>query len=259
MKTNAVVNEEVAGADIIAKLKMENRRLEEQVREMQKTNTDVLATERKLANLRTFVFSATANQTKYVRRLSSTVDDHRAISIGRDVTLSAAQLSTPLYLTSKDDWFTHQSSCGIGSVFLHALKVKAKQVKGLQAKLKYSKPGKKRKDEKQKRDSFVKLAQSSDGARRNSLIAEARCLHAEQLKIEAQNDDDSLTEVDQLESKLAHAKSLIDGLEHQIDDLSLQKNDALVSGSILCFIRYSCSLFSAYRSYISVGSKSGLD
>lgn len=245
VKTNAVVNEEVAGADIIAKLKMENtkckmenRRLEEQLREMQKTNTNDLATERKLANLRTFVFSVATNQTGNGRRLSSTVDDHRVISISRDATLSATPLSTPVNLTSKDDRFIHQSSCGIGGVFLHALKVKTKEVKSLQAKLRYSNLGKKRKADKQKRYSLVKLAQSSDGDRRNSLIAEARCLHAEQLKIEDQNEDDSLTEVDQLESKLAHAKSLIDGLERQIDDLSLQKNDALVSGSILCFIRY---------------------
>jgi hypothetical protein len=242
VKTNAVVNEEVEGADVIAKLKMENakckmenRKLEEQLREMEMTNNNTLAMERKLVNLKNFVFSAAAYQSRDSHRRSSTVvDDDRVISIRMEA--SSPTHSTSDHLTSRDDRSIPQlTSCGRGGVLLHALKVKAQQLKSLQTKPQYSKPGKMRKADKQKRYSLVKLAQSSDGDHRSSLIAEARWLHTDRDNVEAQDEGDSLTEIDKLESKLAHAKSLIDGLERQIDDLSLQKNDALVSRKSPCF------------------------
>ena len=133
-------------------------------------------------------------------------------------------------------------------------------MKSLQAKLRNSKPVKKRRADKQKRYSLVKLAQSCDGDRRHSLIAEARCLHNEHINAEVLVEDNSLslTELDQLESKLAHAKSLIEGLERQIDDLSLQKNDALVSS--VC-IRCKNALLSECHSfvYLVVFALLGLD
>jgi len=250
VKTNAVVNEEVEGADVIAKLKMENakckmenRKLEEQLREMEMTqlrememtNNNTLAMERKLVNLKNFVFSAAAYQSRDSHWCSSTVvDDDRVISIRMEA--SSPTHSTSDHLTSRDDRSIPQlTSCGSGGVLLHALKVKAQQLKSLQTKPQYSKPGKIRKADKQKRYSLVKLAQSSDGDHRSSLIAEARWLHTDRDNVEAQDEGDSLTEIDKLESKLAHAKSLIDGLERQIDDLSLQKNDALVSRKSPCF------------------------
>ena len=251
VKTNAVVNEEVEGSGAIAKLKMENakckmenKQLEEQLREIQKTSDCVSETERKLANLTKFVFSMTASELQ---------DDRRAVDdLVASINIAASRPTAPSmpdYPTSKDDRFIHQSSCGSGGVFLHALKIKARQVKSLQAKLRNSKPVKKRKADKQKRYSLVKLAQSCDGDRRHSLIAEARCLHNEHINTEVLVEDDSisLTELDQLESKLAHAKSLIEGLERQIDDLSLQKNDALVSS--VC-IRCKNSLLSECHSFV---------
>ena len=42
----------------------------------------------------------------------------------------------------------------------------------------------------------------------------------------------------QLESKLANANNLIEGLERQIDDLSTQKNDALVGHKSECSVQY---------------------
>lgn len=237
VKTNAVVNEEVQGADIIAKLKMENakckmenRMLAEQLREKEIENINTFSTERSLSNLKKFVFSAAANKSRSNRRLVSIVaDDHSVISIGREEASVPSMLPTSAYLTSKDDSCIHQTVvCGNDGIFLRALKVKAEQVKSLHDKLRYSKPEKKNNSQMQNRYSLVKLAQSCNGDRRNSLIVEARRSDVEQ-ENEVDQDDNSLTEIDLLESKLAHAKCLIDSLERQIDDLSLQKNDAIVS------------------------------
>ena len=79
--------------------------------------------------------------------------------------------------------------------------------------------------------SMINQEQTPDGDRRISMINETQSLDPDKavnkLKPACHDTDYYQTENEQLESKLANANSLVAGLEHQIDDLTSHKNDAL--------------------------------
>lgn len=207
VKTNAVANEEVEDADLVAKLrlesakaKFENRKLEERLRQMERINSTALTTERELANLKAFVFSGKAKGRSPSGRVS------RRLSFGEASPSSPASQNG-----AKDDSSLrpNENDPSSGEILRLALEFKAKQVESLQKKLMNSKPGKESKASRDKRYSLISEVRSPDVDRRISLI-------------NSQGD---------LELKLANANSLIEGLQRQVDDLTSQKNDALVSDS----------------------------
>lgn len=223
VKTNAVRHEEVEDADLIATLRLENARakwankkLEDELRQMEKLTQSALITGRELANLQKFVFSQTVTHPRGDQRLSlALLDDN----VGKSVTFHQP------YPTSKDDSCIPSSafkknelyaSSNKGSILRDALDFKATQVKNLQA----------------------RIGCVNDGEETNSLVTGARSLDDVYRRIDSIDESQStrldarsaeIVDMVQMESKLASANRLIDSLERQIDDLSGQKNDALVS------------------------------
>ena len=231
VKTNAVANEEVEDADLIAKLRLdgakakwENKKLEDRLRNLERVNANALTTERELVNLKKFVFSekskAVAQSRVKPRRLcfaSVSFDDEQ---IGVTTTMQP-QSKQPV---SKDDMYIRPSSGDESEtssrLFLRAaLDFKAKQLIRLR---RSSKVGKEKKSARDKRYSLINEARSSpDVDRRKSLINQAR------------SPDSNNKSKEDLNLKLTNANTLIDSLERQVDDLTSQKNDALVSKLIL--------------------------
>ena len=89
-------------------------------------------------------------------------------------------------------------------------------------------------------------------ARRHSLVTGARSLDDVYRRIDSIDESQStrldarsaeIIDMVQMESKLASANRLIDSLERQIDDLSGQKNDALVSQQLNSFRPFVVLLF----------------
>lgn len=233
VKTNAVANEEVEDADLIAKLRLdgakakwENKKLEDRLRNMERVNANALTTERELANLKKFVFSekskAVAQSRVKPRRLcfaSMSFDDHQ-IGIATTMQPHLDEIKQPV---SKDDMYirpssgdeSETSSKGVNNLLRAALDFKAKQLIRLR---RGSKVGKEKKSARDKRYSLINEARSSpDIDRRKSLINQAR------------SPDSNNKSKEDLSLKLTNANSLIDSLERQVDDLTSQKNDALVS------------------------------
>lgn len=241
VKTNAVRYEEVEDADLIATLRLENARakwankkLEDELRQMEKLTQSALTTRRELVNLRKFVFSQTVTQPKGDQRLSLALLDDNA---GKGVTFYQP------YLTSKDDSCIPSSAIKKNELyassnksnFLHnALEFKATQVKNLQARIDCVNDGE---GIKTKRHSLVTGARSLDDVyRRIDSIDELQSTRLDARSAE-------IIDMVQMESKLASANRLIDSLERQIDDLSGQKNDALVSQQLNLFRPFVLLLF----------------
>jgi hypothetical protein len=241
VKTNAVRHEEVEDADLISTLRLENARakwankkLEDELRQMEKLTQSALITGRELANLQKFVFSQTVTHPRGDQRQSlALLDDN----VGKSVTFHQP------YPTSKDDSCIPSSafkknelyaSSNKGSILRDALDFKATQVKNLQARIGCVNDGEETK------------------ARRHSLITGARSLDDVYRRIDSIDESQSarldarsaeIIDMVQMESKLASANRLIDSLERQIDDLSGQKNDALVSEQLNSFRPFIVLLF----------------
>ena len=110
VKTNAVSNEEVEDADLIATLRLEsakskweNRKLEDKLRNMEKINSNALATERELANLKKFVIS----EKKSKDGQQSFTDEHINLSSRNIFPLLESAANQP---ASKDDLHVRFSS-----------------------------------------------------------------------------------------------------------------------------------------------------
>ncbi len=236
VKTNAVRHEEVEDADLVTKLRLENarakwenRKLEEQLRRIEKLNHNSLMTERELANLKKFVFGEkpkAVSQRRVDQRLSlatsSLVHDHRSVSMGKT---SKDDSCIPSRSARENELYTSSSSA---SFVRKALSFKAKQVKNLQARIDRLNECEGTKANRDKRYSLISEARCSNVDRSVELIDEEQSQADENFKIQLENYY-SQADMVQLESKLANANNLIEGLEHQIDDLSTEKNDALVS------------------------------
>lgn len=241
VKTNAVRHEEVEDADLIATLRLENARakwtnkkLEDELRQMEKLTQSALITRRELANLQKFVFSQRVTQPNGDQRLSLAMLDDNA---GKGVTFYQP------YPTSKDDSCIPSSAIKKNELyassnrsnFLHnALDFKATQVKNLQARIDCVNDGE---GTKARRHSLVTGARSLDDVyRRIDSIDETQSTRLDARSAE-------IVDMVQMESKLASANRLIDSLERQIDDLSGQKNDALVSQQLNLFRPFVILLF----------------
>ena len=251
VKTNAARHEEVEDADLIAKLRLEiarakreNGKLEEQLQRMEKLNNNSLLPERELANLKKFVFGEkpkAVSQSRVNQRLSlaplALVHDHRSVSMGKT---SKDDSCIPSRSTWENELYT---SSGSGSFLRDALGFKAKQVKNLQARIDRLNESEGTKATRDKRYSLISEARCSNVDRSIDLFDEAQALADEKIKIQFK-DYYSQADMVQLESKLANANNLIEGLERQIDDLSTQKNDALVGHKSECSVQYGLFYFS---------------
>lgn len=242
VKTNATRHEEVEDANLVATLRLENvrvmwenKKLADQLRNIEKVNRNALVTERELANLKKFVFSeksTSVSGNRVNQRLSlatmSLVDDRHSLSIfGMK---SKDDSCIPIKSTREDEWY--DSSCS-GSFLRDALGVKAKQVKNLQARINRLHEGEGTKATKDMRRSLISEARHLDS------IDEARSpIHGRYKK--ERKDFYSQADMVQLESRLDSANNLIESLERQIDDLSVQKNDALVSYKSECLVQRYC-------------------
>jgi hypothetical protein len=248
VKTNASVNEVVDDSDLISKLrlesakaKFENRKLEDRLRKMEDMNANAIATQRELDNLKKFVFSERSSTTSVLwdsrRRLSVASNFHTDESTNLWVAERRPANSSTYSPTSKcdlhigpsSDQLADESFNGSGNILRVALETKAKQVKHLKAKL--LKPSRASRD---KRYSLIsETRQSFDVDRRISLIKDTRSPDDDKMankpKPQCQDIDYYQSKNEHLESKLSNSNSLIEGLEHQIDELISQKNDALVS------------------------------
>ena len=248
MKTNASVNEVVDDSDLISKLrlesakaKFENRKLEDRLRKMEDMNANAIATQRELDNLKKFVFSERSSTTSVLwdsrRRLSVASNFHTDESTNLWVAERRPANSSTYIPTSKcdlhigpsSDRLADESFNGSGNILRVALETKAKQVKHLKAKL--LKPSSRA--SRDKRYSLIsETRQSFDVDRRVSLIKDTRSPDddtANKPKPQCQDIDYYQSKNEHFETKLTTANSLVAGLEHQIDELISQKNDALVS------------------------------
>ncbi|KAL7526397.1 LOW QUALITY PROTEIN: hypothetical protein ACHAXR_003436, partial [Thalassiosira sp. AJA248-18] len=263
VKTNAVVNEVVDDSDLIAKLRLEsarakweNRKLEDQLREMATINSSALSTKRELDNLKKFVFIYVRNSSNRVFNGSEFHTDEHCNLGGRTGSALTQTDYMTNYAASKDDLDIRHScdevkDCGI--IFRAALDFKARQVKHLEVQLKGSKLRQEPKAAKEKRYSLISETRSPDIDRRISKINALRSPDANEAPAaeddrrisminetrspdssekeggnpKRQYQDIDSSERAEFESKLTNANSLIAGLERQIDDLSSQKNDAL--------------------------------
>ena len=206
VKTNAVANEEVGNDDLVAKLrlesvksKMENKRLENRLREMAEVNSNALSTQRELDNLRTYIFN---------------------------------DLGMPL---SSDEIKDEESTDSL-NVLRTVLEVKAKRMKELEARLNEKESvstkakSEARSPDSERRISRINELRSPDNDRKLSLINEMRSPGNSIRSPKPQcQDNEYQAQNEELESKLANANALVAGFERQIDDLTSQKNDALVS------------------------------
>jgi hypothetical protein len=236
VKTNATRHEEVEDANLIAMLRLENVRamcenktLADELRNMEKVNRNALVTERELANLKKFVFSekfTSISDNRVNQRLSlaplSLADDCHSASVG---VKSKDDSCIPAKSTRQDELYT--SSCS--SNFLRdALGLKAKQVKNLQARINWLHECEGTKATKDMRHSLISEARKID------LIDDARSPRKSEKE---RKDFYSQADIVQLKSKLDSANNIIESLERQIDDLSVQKNDALVSHKSGCLVQ----------------------
>jgi hypothetical protein len=135
-----------------------------------------------------------------------------------------------LHIGPSSNQLADESLTGSGNILRVALETKAKQVKHLKAKL--LKPSSRA--SRDKRYSLIsETRQSFDVDRRVSLIKDTRSPDDDKMtnkpKPQCQDIDYYQSKNEHLETKLTTANSLVAGLEHQIDELISQKNDALVS------------------------------
>lgn len=235
VKTNATRHEEVEDANLITMLRLENvramlenKKLADQLRNIEKVNRNALVTERELANLKKFVFSeksTSVSGNRVNQRLSlaplSLADDRHSVSI---VMKSKDDSCILTRSTREDELYTSSS----GSFLRDALGLKAKQVKNLQAMINQLHEVEGTKATKNMRHSLI------SEARKIVLIDEAR---SPGKYTKERKDFSSQADVVHLESKLNSANNLIESLERQIDDLSVQKNDALVSHKSQCLVQ----------------------
>ena len=104
---------------------------------------------------------------------------------------------------------------------------------------------------------MISAIRSPDSDRRMSRINEGRSPDVDRRTSYELKSFSNQTEIEQLESKLANANSLIEGLERQIDDTTSQKNDALVSEVAERLIN--CNTLHWYTSSFSFNCLLGLD
>ena len=230
VKTHASTNEVLEDAGLIAKLRLEsakvkaeNQQLRIQLRRVTDANSNTLSTKRELENLKRFVFS---NQSPR-QAPPQDVGGSSVSLLGRSASVNVER---PVNSGSFDDTITAKRCEKSEKNLLRvALTFKAKQVEMLQAKLCGAKS----------RPSLLARSADISTNRRKSLIDEAqnpnkyeRHMHPLNKTSRPSHSDEKSNQLEVLQTQLMNANNLIATLEGQVDDLSSQKNDALVRALI---------------------------
>ena len=226
VKTHASTNEVLEDAGLIAKLRLEsakvkaeNQQLQLQLRRVADANSNTMSTKRELENLKRFVFSNRSprqappqdlgGSSVSLLGLSTSMNGKRPVNFG----------------AFDDNIVVKRCEKSEKNLLRVALAFKAKQVQMLQEKLRGTKS----------RPSLLARSADISTNRRKSLIDEGqnrkyeRHRHPSNKKPRSPDSDDKTNQLEVLQAQLLNANNLIATLEGQVDDLSSQKNDALVS------------------------------